>query len=420
MSLLADGPCRVRGWLDSADTRASLDAVRSLGVVAEFRDGCLTLNPPRYRDRPEVADCPLIIHCHNSGTTARLLCGLLAGWLPPDGAAVVLTGDESLRGRPMGRVVDPLLEMGANIRYVGNSGVLPLRIQGVALRGGKFRLAMASAQVKSALLLAGLAASAAVTVHGAGRSRDHTERLLATMGVEVEAGPDGDAVILPGPFTASGFEVAVPGDPSSALFLQVAAALVPGSQVTVMGQSLNPGRIGALAVLRRAGVSVNGDLDPPSGAGEQVGDVTTSADQLRAFEIGAEEVPGLIDELPALAVLATQAEGETRITGAAELRVKESDRIAAMGSQLRRLGARIEDHPDGWRITGPTPLSTGRSDRALILSTEGDHRVAMALAVAALITEGQTELDDADCVAVSYPEFFDALDSLRASPKRTD
>ena len=412
LGLLADGPCRATGWLDSLDTRASLAAARALGAEAEFQDGVLTLVPPGPGSPPGTRSRPLEIDCANSGTTARLLCGLLAGWLGPGGPEVVLTGDESLSRRPMSGVTDPLRSMGADIRYLGTSGTLPLRIRGAALRGGEFRLAVPSAQVKSAVLLAGLAAGVPVAIRGAAGSRDHTERMLESMGLPVKSDPGGDLVRLPGPFTRHGFDLPVPGDPSSAAFLQVAAALVPGSRITVLGQSLNPGRIGALAVLRRAGVGVTTSYNSAPGQGEPVGDVTITAGPLEAFAVAKEEVPALIDELPVLAVLATQAAGETRITGAADLRTKESDRIEAVGSQLRRLGARIEDRPDGWRISGPTPLSTGRLDGPLVLETRGDHRLAMALAVAALVTAGQTRLDDEDCVAVSFPQFFSSLERM--------
>ena len=409
MGLLAGGSCRATGWLDSADTRASLAAVRALGAEAELHDGVMTLNPPRPESLTAAGNRTVKIDCANSGTTARLLCGLLAGWLKPGGREVVFSGDESLSGRPMARVVDPLRSMGADIRWLKEQGTLPFAVRGASLSGGEFQLAVPSAQVKSALLLAGLAAGTPVSIRGAGSSRDHTERLLESMGVPVESDPAGDIVSLPGPFVCRGFDCPVPGDPSSAAFLQTAAALVPGSRVTVEGQSLNPGRTGALAVLRRAGAVVTGDQDSSAGPGEPIGDVTVAAGPLQAFNIHSEEVPGLIDELPVLAVLATQAEGESRISGAADLRAKESNRIEAMGSQLRRLGAAIEDRPDGWRITGPTPLNTGLTDEQVVLNTFADHRIAMALAVAALVTEGQVRLDDEDCVAVSFPQFFETL-----------
>lgn len=397
-SLLTRGPCRVAGWLDSQDTRSSLDAVRALGVTAEIRDGILHLAPPA--DPPAGPD-RLDIDCGNSGTTVRLLTGLLSGWLVPGGAAVRLTGDASLSGRPMARVVDPLRAMGADITYEGPEGRLPLLVRGAPLTGCAHHLEVPSAQVKSALQLAGLFAAGTTTVTGADGVRDHTERLLAVMG---EAAP-GD------PRSRRPYDITVPGDPSAAAFFQVAAASIPGSSLTVRDLSLNPGRSGALAVLQRAGASVaiaQTSCDPA----EPMATVTVRAADLRAFTVGAAEVPSLIDELPVLAVLATRCRGTTTITGAADLRVKESDRIAAVAAMLRRLGADITELPDGWTITGPVNLRGGTPADPVVIATRGDHRVAMSAAVAALFTEGHVALDDEDCVGVSFPDFFVTLDHL--------
>ncbi len=413
MSLLAGGGCRATGWLASADTLASLEAVRALGARVLHRGAEIQIEPPTA---PPVSG-EIRIDCGNSGTTARLLCGLLAGWLLPGGASVVLTGDDSLSGRPMARVIDPLRRMGALIDELDHGPHLPLRIRGARLAGGEFDLAVASAQVKSALLLAGVAAEVEVTVRGAGGSRDHSERLLRGMGVSVDFDAGGDPVHLFGPFEPKPFDQPVPGDPSSAAFWQVAAALVPDSEVTISGQSLNPGRTGALEVLRRAGVHLT-VTETGGQESEPTGDVVVRGGDLQAFRISAPEVPGLIDELPILAVLATQCEGKTQIRGAADLRVKESDRIAAMGSQLRRLGADVEDRVDGWCITGPTPLAAAADLPAFV--TGGDHRIAMALTIAGLIAAGETKLDDPDCVAVSYPEFFNDLASLQGRANGTE
>jgi 5-enolpyruvylshikimate-3-phosphate synthase len=249
LSLLADGPCRATGWLDSADTRSSLEAVRALGAVAHLDGDELTITPPPARPAQD-----LTIDCGNSGTTARLLMGLLAGWLRAGDGAVTLTGDASLRGRPMGRVVEPLRRMGADLAWAGEQGLLPVVVRGALLRGCEHVLPVASAQVKSALLLAGLGATGVTTVRGADGSRDHTELMLRGLGVPVTGTPEAPAVA--GPCSLAAFSATVPGDPSSAAFFQVAAAAVPGSEVTVHGQSLNPTRIGALAVLARAGAGV--------------------------------------------------------------------------------------------------------------------------------------------------------------------
>ncbi|MFO7610287.1 MAG: 3-phosphoshikimate 1-carboxyvinyltransferase [Candidatus Krumholzibacteriia bacterium] len=414
-ALLADGPCRARGWLVSADTLASLDAVAALGA-AVVRDG--TTIGVDAAGAPAAAlrdgDRPVTIDCRNSGTTARLLCGLLAGWLPPGGPGVVLDGDASLRRRPMDRVVVPLLAMGARIAWLGEVGRLPLHVRGAALQGRTHALPVPSAQLKSALLLAGLHADGSTSIDGGGGSRDHTERLLAAMGAAPRPGP-GDRLTVAARRGLLPYDLDVPGDPSTAAFFQVAAALVPGSRLRVPGQSLGHGRTGALDVLRAAGAEVRvtaAAADDP--AREPMGDVTVAAGTLRAFRIGEAEVPGLVDELPVLAVLATQCAGTTVIDGAAELRVKESDRIALMARGLRALGADVAERPDGLVITGPTPLRGGPSGRPVVHETGGDHRIAMALAVAALVAAGESALDDPGCVAVSFPEFFPTLAALLA------
>ncbi len=415
-ALLASGPCRASGWLVSADTLASLDAAAALGARVVRADRTISVDPA---GAPGAAlrdgGTPVTIDCRNSGTTARLLCGLLAGWLPPDGPGVVLDGDASLRRRPMGRVVEPLRTMGAAIAWLGEPGHLPLRVRGARLRGCGHDLPVPSAQLKSALLLAGLRAAGDTVIRGGGASRDHTERLLTAMGAAPRRG-EGDALTVSAATNLAPYDLAVPGDPSTAAFFQVAAALVPGSRLTVPGQSLGAGRTGALDVLRAAGATVT--IAPTAGADdsarEPAGDVTVAAGDLRAFAVGAAAVPGLVDELPVLAVLATQCAGTTVIAGAEELRVKESDRIDLMARGLRALGADVTERPDGLVITGPTPLVGGAPGRPVVHETGGDHRIAMALAVAALIAAGDSALDDADCVAVSFPEFFPTLDDLLA------
>ncbi len=408
---LASGPCVARGWLDAQDTRRSLDAVRALGADAVFADGDLRIAPggfPGARgSQSPAADMPALeIDCGNSGTTARLLIGLLAG----REARVRLDGDASLRRRPMGRVLRPLRRLGARTITLKRAGRLPLEIEGRPLRGGSCRLAVPSAQAKSALLLAGLASAEPVLIEGCGSSRDHTERLLRLMGATVESAGDGGgrvALLATGPLRP--FDVTVPGDPSSAAFALVAAAMIPGSEVVARGMLLNPTRIGFLRVMERMGADIT---VAPSGDGwEPVGDVTVRHAPLRGYRIAADEVPGLIDELPILAVLAAAAEGVSVVSGAAELRSKESDRIAAIVSSLRAFGIPAIEAPDGFTITGPVRPGQGR--RRLRLATGGDHRIAMALAVAALGAGCETELDDTDCVAVSFPGFFDIWRDLR-------
>jgi len=413
MPLLADGICRAAGWLDSADTRASLAAVRALGSRADLAGDVLTVDArPAVAAMQQGGGPPLEIDCGNSGTTARLLMGLLSGWLPPDGRAVVLDGDASLRGRPMARIATPLAAMGARIAWLGEPDRLPVQVQAAPLRACDHELPVASAQLKSALLLAGLRAAGRSTVRGGGDSRDHTERLLRTMGVEVTTGP-GDVLGVEGGAAVSNFDVEVPGDLSTAAFLLVAAALVPGSRVTVRQVGLGPGRTGLLEVLRRAGavveVTAQSVADP---AREPVGDITLSRDALRPFTVGADEVPALVDELPALAVLAAICPGVSTVTGAGELRHKESDRIALMARGLTRLGGDVTERPDGWVIKGGQPLTAGGSGGPVVLATAGDHRVAMALSLAAMVASGESTLDDDECVAVSFPNFFATLAGL--------
>jgi len=406
-ALIAAGPCRATGWLDSEDTRASLAAVQALGAEVSFTAGTLSISPS-----VSLPSATQTIDCCNSGTTARLLAGLLAGWLPAGSPGVILEGDSSLSLRPMGRVVGPLRDMGADITWLGEPGHLPIRIRGAQLTGVDHHLEVPSAQVKSALLLAGLFASGNTTVMGAGGSRDHTELLLNTMDVSCGKDSSSTELCVRGPIRPGRFDIRIPGDPSSAAFFQTAAALVPGSEVIIPGQSINYTRTGALRALRLAGAKVS--IERPSGVphGESFGDVKVSHNILKSFTITASDLPALIDEIPVLAVLATQAEGETVISGAAELRLKESDRLAVMADNLKRLGADVVAREDGLKIIGPTPLAGGDSGRPMVLNTAGDHRIAMAMAVAALVTKGETVLDDEACVAVSYPYFFQTLDKL--------
>ena len=400
-SLLARCPWRIEGWLDSADTRRSLEAFQTLGGRSEQVAGALLHTPPAGPPGgPDLRD----INCGNSGTTARLLCGLLAGWLDPQGAAVRLHGDASLSSRPMARVVDPLRSLGADINYDGQPGRLPLVIRGAELSGGRHHLPVPSAQVKSALQLAGLFARGSVAVTGADNVRDHTDRLLPLVSRE-----------------AAMLTLAVPADPSAAAFFLVAAALVPGSRLTVRNISLNPGRTGFLEVLRRAGAQVQieprkgGEPEPKSAepkSPEPMGTVSVEHRPLQAFAITADEVPTLIDELPVLALLAAGAEGLSVIGGAADLRAKECDRIAATADLLECVGAQVQRRPDGWIIEGPTRWRGGTEQTPHRVRTHGDHRIAMTAAVAALVTPGVVTIDDPQCVSISFPDFFLTLDSL--------
>jgi len=405
--LFASGPCRATGWLEAEDTLSSLAAVNALGAKAEVQGGLLTVTPP-----PAPPANKVTVDCGNSGTTARLLVGLLAGWLEPGSEGVTLTGDASLSGRPMNRVVGPLRAMGADITFLGDDGRLPLLVRGAELTACHHELEVPSAQVKSALLLAGLFAEGRTTIVGAGGSRDHTELMLHQMGVSCEPKADEKGVGLTGPAKPGGLDLRVPGDPSAAAFFQVAAGLVPGSSLTVPGMSLNHTRTGMLRTLKKAGALVT--IARPSGdpRGETMGDVTVEYKELRPFELAARDIPAQVDEIPVLAVLATQAEGTTVIRGAADLRVKESDRLAMMAANLTKLGAQVEEQPDGLVITGPTPLTGGTPGTPVVFETAGDHRIAMAMSIAALISKGDSALDNDACVAVSYPDYFKTLATL--------
>jgi 3-phosphoshikimate 1-carboxyvinyltransferase len=327
----------------------------------------------------------------------RLLLGLLAG----SAVSATLDGDVSLRQRPMDRVIDPLRTMGAKIE--SRDGRAPLAVTGASLQGRRIALRVPSAQVKSALLLAGLSASGPTTVVEPVATRDHMERLLRAMGTDVDATVEG-VVIRPSHQPLRPIELSVPGDFSSAAFWMAAAALRPGWSVIIGDVGINPTRTAFLTLLRSMGAEVR--VDGPSTDVEPSGALTVTGHGLRAIVLGAADVAAAIDEIPALLVLATQAEGVTTIDGAGELRVKESDRIATMAEGLRRMGAIVEERPDGVSVKGPTPL------RGAAVESHGDHRVAMALAVAALVASGPTTIEGADCVAVSYPDFFSQLREL--------
>jgi 3-phosphoshikimate 1-carboxyvinyltransferase len=399
LGAIADGPSRVEGFLPAADCQVTLRLVRALGIqVEQHTPTTLTVHGRGLQGLQEPED---ILDCGRSGTTMRLLAGLLAG----QPFLSLLSGDAQLRGRPMGRVVEPLRRMGAAVLARDGGRLPPLAIQGGGLRGIDYTLPVASAQVKSALLLAGLYADGPTTLHVPGPARDHTERMLLAMGAKLET-VDGGLEIEPGS-SLRAVEMAVPGDLSSAAFLLVSALLVPGSECTIKGVGVNPTRTGLLDVVQAmgAGVTVH---DARTVGGEPVADLTIRSSELRGVDVGGNLVVRMIDEFPVLAVAATQAHGETVVRDAAELRVKETDRIATTVQELRRLGAKIEPQPDGFVVHGPTPL-TGNAVRS-----HGDHRLAMALAVAGLIATGETVVQDVDCIADSFPGFEATLTHLGA------
>jgi 3-phosphoshikimate 1-carboxyvinyltransferase len=396
LGALARGVTEVHGYLEAEDTLRTLTAVEALGVeVTRKGPGELRIASAGPESWQEPAD---VIDCGNSGTTARLLLGALAGqpfW-------TFLTGDDSLRRRPMARVVAPLGRMGVTV--VGRAGGerLPLAARGARpLRAVTETLAVASAQVKSAILLAGLAADGPVSVTEPAASRDHSERMLRQFGARVET--HGRTVtIAPGPLR--GTVVSVPGDISSAAFLLVAALVVPDATVSVRHVGVNPTRTGLLDVLRAMGASL--ELTPEAAGEEPTATLTARASGLAGTAVAGGLLPRLIDEVPAVAVAALVARGRTEIRDAAELRVKESDRIATLARELGRLGARVTERPDGLAIEGGGRL------RGAPVDSGGDHRIAMALAVAGLLAEGETIIDNVACIATSFPEFVPTLNAL--------
>lgn len=396
LAAMAGGRSRIRGFSPAWDCRSTRLALASLSTAVRLsEDGAEAV----VEAGPFAASGP--VDCGRSGTTMRLLSGVLAA----AGGRFELTGDEQLLRRPMERVALPLRRMGARVETT--AGRAPLEIEGGELHGIELVLPMASAQVKSAVLLAGLSASGPTTVIEPAPSRDHTERLLAWLGAPVShrsGGPGGEAVTVL-PAGVEPFDLEVPGDLSSAAPLLAAAALVPGSDVTIEGVGLNPGRTGFLDVLARMGAVVEASVE--SGDPEPAGRVRVRHAPLHAVEVRPAEVPRLVDELPLVGLVATAAEGTTVVRGAAELRVKESDRIAGLVNGLRGLGAEAEAWEDGFAVTGPAALGGGTCDAL------GDHRLVMAFAVAALAASGPVAVrGGVDRVGDSFPGFHRALAAL--------
>lgn len=402
LAAIADGISRIAGYSTGADCASTLRCLRSLGVEIEEvgRDAAAGLRLRICgRGARGLASPRGALDAGNSGTTMRLMAGILAAH--PFETAI--GGDESLSRRPMRRIIVPLARMGARID--AHEGRPPLTIHGTnALRGIDFEPEVPSAQVKSAVLLAGLHADGVTRVSEPIATRDHTERALETFGARVDR--EGAWVIVGGGQRLAARELDVPADISSAAFWMAAAAALPGSEVRIDDVGLNPTRVAILDILRRMGAQV--DVSTANGsAREPVGALVVRHDGLRAAEISPAEVPSVIDELPVLAALATHG-GELRVTGAGELRVKESDRISALADGFRRMGAEIDEQRDGFHVRGGRRLRGGDVD------ARHDHRLAMAFAIAALGASGPTTIHDAGAAAVSYPEFFSTLDALRA------
>jgi 3-phosphoshikimate 1-carboxyvinyltransferase len=401
---LCDGESRLSGLLPGEDCRSTAAVLRALGCdVPELPDDggeirVVARGVDAWR-RPAAE-----LDCGNSGTTARLMMGLLAS----RPFTSTLTGDDSLRGRPMRRVTAPLRQMGAHFLETGEPDRLPIEVTGGPLRSLDHTSPKSSAQVKSAILLAGLAGNVPVCVTEPILSRDHTERMLAALGVEVKTsrGERGWLVTVPAhgkPLPA--LELRVPGDPSSAAFLAALALLADEGELRIRGVCVNPTRAGFFEIAERMGARIE-RADEREEGGEPVADLVVRPAELRGVEVGEAEIPAAVDEIPILAVLAARAAGETRITGAGELRVKESDRIAAIAGNLRAIGADAEELEDGLVIRGSDRPLRGR------IQTHGDHRIAMAFGVLGALPGNDVEIDDPDCAAVSFPGFFERLREL--------
>ncbi|MEI6073408.1 MAG: 3-phosphoshikimate 1-carboxyvinyltransferase [Verrucomicrobiae bacterium] len=411
LSAISNGQCTITNFLEGEDCRSTARAMRQLGVGIEVPEpGTLVVEGTHGIFQAPDGD----IDCGNSGTTMRLMAGLLA----PQKFSCRMTGDPSLSKRPMRRVIEPLQEMGARLRAEGDNQCPPLVVEGAPLAGITYRLPVASAQVKSAILLAGLFAKGTTTVTESARSRDHTERMLEYFLVRLRREEiwEGSAPVgrklkeirisLDGGQIPESRDFHVPGDISSAAFWMVAAAAQPGSRLLVKDVGLNPTRTGIIDVLIRMGACLR-EVVETSACGEPSGTIDIKGCHLEATEVHGAEIPNVIDEIPAIAVAAALAEGTTVIRDAKELRVKETDRIAAVATNLRAMGVAVEEFPDGMAITGGSPLKGAR------LQSFGDHRIAMAFAIAGLFAAGETVIEDIACIQTSYPTFFDTLKKIQ-------
>jgi 3-phosphoshikimate 1-carboxyvinyltransferase len=392
-SAIAQGRSRIFNLSGGDDNSRTVRAFRQMGVEI-FRDGDALCVEGKGWDGLRAPDEP--VNCGNSGTTMRLLSGLLAG--RPFHSE--LDGDSSLRQRPMKRVIDPLSQMGARIRSRAGNGLAPLEIDGGGLRGINYRMPIASAQVKSAIILAALQADGQTVIAEPQRSRDHTEVMLGGFGGKLSI--DGLTITVDSGAVLTGQDVRVPGDISSAAFFLVAAAMIPGSDLIVRDVGWNPTRDGVLEVLKQMGAAIEVG-NQRFEAGERVADIHVTGGRLKGVDVGTELVARTIDEYPILAVAASVADGMTTFSDVRELRYKESDRIAAMTEGLRTLGVSVDEREDGMTIRGGEPFRGGA------VKSYGDHRVAMSFAIAGLVSGNGVAIDDAACVDISFPSFFALL-----------
>lgn len=400
LGAIAKGETQIQGLLLGEDPRSTANCFRSLGAeISELNTELVQVKGIGLGSLQESVD---VLDAGNSGTTMRLMLGLLASH---PGRLFVATGDSSLRSRPMSRVVKPLQQMGAQIWGRQGGSLAPLAIQGQTLQPIHYNSPIASAQVKSCILLAGLMTEGQTTVTEPALSRDHSERMLQAFGAELNIDPETHSVTVTGPAQLHGQTVIVPGDISSAAFWLVAGAIVPGSELLIENVGVNPTRTGVLEALSMMGADIQLENQRVV-AGEPVADLRVRSTSLNGCTIAGDLIPRLIDEIPILAVAAVFAQGTTIIRDAAELRVKESDRIAVMATQLNQLGARVTELPDGLEITGGTPL-TGTD-----VDSHTDHRIAMSLAIAALNATGTTTIHRAEAAAISYPDFITTLQQV--------
>ncbi|WP_080845457.1 3-phosphoshikimate 1-carboxyvinyltransferase [Cytobacillus gottheilii] len=395
---ISKGETRVTNFLQGDDCLSTIACFKKLGVQIELHDDEVVIKGSGFDGLKEPED---ILHVGNSGTTIRLMMGILAG----RGFHSVLIGDESIAKRPMTRVTKPLQQFGASIQGRKNGEFTPISLKGGSLQGITYEMPMASAQVKSALLFAGLQAEGTTTIIEQARTRDHTEKMIMAFGGKVEV--DGLKVSLQGGQELKATTVHVPGDISSAAFFLAAGAIVPNSKITLKNVGLNPTRTGILDVLSAMGANLQ--VAPyENGQAEPAGDLTIQTSALKGTVIDGALIPRLIDEIPIIALLASQAEGQTIIKDAEELKVKETNRIDTVVNELRKLGVKITATDDGMVVEGKSELSGGK------VSSHGDHRIGMMLAIAAAISNEEVHLEEAEAISVSYPNFFEHLHSLIA------
>lgn len=393
---IADGKTTVTNFLTGEDCLSTISCFRKLGVEIEMDEEKVVVHGKSFNGLTEPKE---ILDVGNSGTTIRLMLGILAG--RPFFSTLI--GDSSIGKRPMTRVTKPLLQLGADIDGRHGGEYTPLSIRGGSLDGIVYNMPVASAQVKSAILLAGIQAEGKTTVNEPSKTRDHTERMIQHFGGQVEV--DGLSITVQGDQNLKGADIHVPGDISSAAFFLVAGAIVPNSEITLKNVGLNPTRTGIIDVLKDMGADLQ-IINEQTDAFEPVGDLVIKTSSLRGTTIEGDIIPRLIDEIPVIALLATQAEGITVIKDAEELKVKETNRIDTVVDELRNLGANIEATNDGMIIYGRKDLTGG------VVNSHGDHRIGMMLAIASLICKESTVLENQEAISVSYPTFFEHLNSL--------